>query len=458
MRVHSVPLFLLFLHSIHTNAAPSPPPPAALSDGALGSHTHNVTTLSAPLQSSDGSGRRFRAKRLTALDVAENPVFSAYATQLAKLMAAPEAERRYVIARPLSGWGNKIRVVATAMQLALALDRILLVDASLMGPFYGPIFRAPHTPWLTRDVQGGLDAVMARGAVRLILKSPHKTNAAMRCWMSTHRLSSCLRVARVVAGGTGAAADGGVTVLIFEGYFNGDRHVHADTELMAPLRAALPALIPAAVLPLSAGGHNARFSPDARVKLDQLMLQSLLPAPSRRLQLEVRNARVALRWDAAMLHIGVHMRVFVDYLRRKVSPSAIAPAYWSCVERHVKAAQTALGVAPNTTLIFIASDTMAVRPRARAALSHLGRVEWVPPPARGGRGFVHTEKRRDASSLAQVMTDWVLLSESDALIGTDLSTFGPAAAVKGGIPLALASMKRGGKCGRMERPHLGTVN
>ena len=184
--------------------------------------------------------------------------------------------------------------------------------------------------------------------------------------------------------------------------------------------------------------------------MDTWVSATLLPRAVRGLHSSLEGTKADLKWDAHRLHVGLHMRVFVDYAKRRVAVSRIKPAFWTCVAAHVRALQAARGVAANETLIFVASDLAAARPKAKEALGGLGTVRWN---GRGG-GFQHTETRRDAAALRSVMTDWLLLSASDAVIGTDLSTFGPTAAVHGGVSLALASMKPGRRerCAAVPRP------
>ena len=368
-------------------------------------------------------------------DLEHNPVYTAYGAMLVRLMELPPAKRRYVVAQPLSGWGNKIRVVATGLQLALALDRILVLDDQLMRPFFGPLFAVPHAPWFASQIDGALTA----GAARIVLKSPHKRNDVMNCWAAKHSLAHCIK----------RLPD--ARALVFQGYFNGDGYIRQDEELALGLRDALaPYFQPSEQQRLFVLPH--------RHVVDTWASQALLPRTKRGLRASVDDAKADMQWGKYSLHVGVHLRVFVDYAKRRVSVRNINPGFWSCVMRQVAALQASQGVGPNETLIFVASDLPAARPHSREALQSVGTVKWNGHV----RGFKHTESKRDAAALETVMTDWLLLSETDLIVGTDLSTFGPAAAIHGGAPLVLSSMKKTGRgarmCTEVPEPHYGTVN
>ena len=132
-----------------------------------------------------------------------------------------------------------------------------------------------------------------------------------------------------------------------------------------------------------------------------------------------------------------------------MSVARIDAGWWECASRHISRLQAERRVLPNATLVYVASDLPAAARAARDALSSLAVVASAPSVTR----FVHTETKKDFAALATVMTDWWLLGEADALVGTELSTFSPTAAMRRGIPLVLGSMKPPprGK-GRRRRP------
>ena len=355
-----------------------------------------------------------------------NLVRDAYEAQLRRLLAAPPARRRYLRIVPLSGWGNKIRALSSGLKLALAMDRIALVDTPTMAPFYGPLFELPARPWFARDVRRLVRADTARWP-HVEMRSPSKRNRAARCWVARRSLSACV--------------DTSAQVLSYASYFHVDALIHDTPELARELQAKLGAPLPPAPA------------------YDAASLAWLLPALSARMAAHVAAVESSLRWRDYALVVGLHMRVFVDYWRRRVSVERIAPAFWRCVRGRVAALQAARGVAPgapNGTLVFVASDLPASRQLAVAQLQGLADVRSAP-----ARGFVHTETKRDWGGLSLVLTDWWLLGEADLLIGTDLSTFAPTAAMRRRVPLVLTSMKPPGKgrrhkCAALVGNNLGT--
>jgi hypothetical protein len=132
-----------------------------------------------------------------------------------------------------------------------------------------------------------------------------------------------------------------------------------------------------------------------------------------------------------------------------VSVSRIDPGWWECASRHIARLQAERRVPPNATLVYVASDLPAAVRAAKEALAGVAVVASAPSVTR----FVHTETKKDFAGLATVMTDWWLLGQADLLVGTELSTFSPTAAMRRGIPLVLGSMKpRGRRRGRRAPP------
>ena len=124
-----------------------------------------------------------------------------------------------------------------------------------------------------------------------------------------------------------------------------------------------------------------------------------------------------------------------------MSVPKISGEFWDCIALHVRRLQQLKGASVNETLLFVASDMRHARTAAISALAPLGRVAEAPAGGGRGDGFVHTETTRDFKGVASVLTDWWLLGETHLLIGTELSTFSPTAAVRTGVPLVLSSMK-----------------
>ena len=409
--------------------APAPPELEAVDPGDVVAGLSEAAVVAAVEAAGGAGGAGTRAAPLLpalapyAVAQADNPVYVAYGRMLARALAAPTGIRRYVRVQPLSGWGNKLRVLCSGLKLALATGRILLLDDRIMRRFVGPLFFPPFKPLFERDISslqvvGGDAATRAAGTVQLT----SKRNSAVECWARSHDLIACV------------TPKSGLTprLLTLVGYYSGDKLIDSSPSLVAGIEAQLGTPLP------------------PRTAWDGWALNALLPAPTGRLSKALASAKKDVGWDGAQLRVGVHMRLFVDYWRRKVKPDKIVDSFWACIATHVSAAQAATGATPANTLIYVASDVGSVRPVAAKKLGPaglgLGRVVWAGP----AKGFVHSETKKNPGDLATVMTDWWLLSETHLLFGTSLSTFGPAAAVKGGQPFVLAEMKKGSLCEKWE--------
>ena len=350
-----------------------------------------------------------------------NIVRDAYRAHLKVLLALPESDRQYLRVTPLSGWGNKIRALSSALKLALATERILLVDTKTMSPFYGPMFRQPFRPWFaTRRLR---QLIASRKWPHIEMRSPVKRNAAAKCWVAKKSLSQCV--------------DMSSKVLSYASYFNMDSLIEQTQELRAVLERKLGSPLP------------------AHPVYDQASINALLPRLSTRLEGHIASVKGMMEWDQYALKVGLHLRVFVDYSKRRVSVDRINPFFWRCVGDHVRRLQRENhlpGDSGNSTLVFVASDLSAAREAAKRALAGIADVKSAPV-----KGFIHTETRKDFHALSLVMTDWWLLGEADLLVGTDLSTFSPTAAMRRRVPLVLGSMKKGKrKCRLKVDNDLGT--
>lgn len=214
-----------------------------------------------------------------------NMVVRAYRAQLRRLLALPPEQRRYLRVTPMSGWGNKIRALSSALKLALATDRICLVDARTMAPFYGPMFDLPFRPWFARHVptlgggKGKHGGAGGTGWPHIEMRSPVKRNRPAKCWAEKRSLSACV--------------DMSAQVVSYASYYNMDGLIQDTPELRAGLEAKLGSPLPS---------HRA---------YDLASLPALLPRLSRRLARHVADTQAALRWGDYRLVVGLHMRVFV---------------------------------------------------------------------------------------------------------------------------------------------------
>jgi hypothetical protein len=399
------------------------------------------------------------------INAASNPLARAYAAVLAEQLARPAPQRRYVVCRPVSGLGNKVRALYVCLAVALQQRRALLVDDDFIAPLYPQVFPSPASPWLLSQVPVVQAAVAAHeaadrttpgsggggGGAAAPTAAPapaalsiahfyHRNKDRSRlwaCWEETAQLAGC---------GDADAAD----VVIIETNQGARRAQQA---------ALLPALQALARDPTGGGGGSRGASIPPQL-LKRWLFWALFPRPGRSVGRAVAHAKAAWRWGAPTaaappppsqtaaapvaypLVVGLHIRLFTDARRWHTQWNKIAPGYWTCVEKRVREAQAAAGVPPNRTLLFIAAAKPQARSWAARKLRHVaGSARWYNPAAT----FVNSRDSRSARALRTIVADWSLLSDAHLIIGTTRSSFAPAAGTRSGSTVVVASLA-GDKC------------
>ena len=367
-----------------------------------------------------------------------NAITEAYEAVLDRALDLPAEERRYIIIRTSGSWGSWVRALATGMQLAIALDRVLVLD-SAFASVYGSQLVKPFSPWLITDAANDMAGLEDgdEGEVLVSLREAGRGD----CWYVSHSLRDCAGVWRNSNGDGGGAP----RLVLLSGPMDGGALVQTDTELRSALVSALPGILSRP----SQSNENTGVDddPTLRIELDSQTMTAVLPAPSKTLAATIERVRASLRWGDAQLRVGVHIR----------GTRAASSSFWSCIERHVQVAQAALSVSSEATLIVVTSDAAAARSRAKSALGDVGRVVWpAKAAARNGEAETSTDAIDDHEA---TLIDWWLLADTHLVVGAERSTFALTAAVRGGAPYASASMTRqanGGaaRCGRLAPVHL----
>ena len=374
-----------------------------------------------------------------------NPVARAYALLLAAQLSLPASQRTYLVARPESGWGNKVRALVAALRLALATGRILLLDDAFISPIFPSVFVPAFDPLLTSGVRDGatrarLAAAATHPGSYLFLRNKLVSPLAA-CWRAgsaSHNLTACLLAFGALPPVIVLETNQPVYLLIAKSVDLQGVVGHAlQTELEAPYNGA---------------GMGAALAADDTV-FNRYAYAALLATPVRKLAGAVAAQKAKMKWDAARVRVGVHIRLFVDSRRWSVPSHAVGKGWWDCVRGAVWAAHAtrdaAAGVltptvpSPNNTLIFLATDRPAMRPSFAAHLRDVGRVAWFAPAA----AFVNSRDSKGVGALRTILTDWMLLSDADVIVGTEKSSFTTAGAMRSGAWQVVGAL-RGGRCSR----------
>jgi hypothetical protein len=402
-----------------------------------------------------------------------NPVRDAYARLVAAVGALPEDQRRYVVVKPApaqGGWGAKVLVAVAALKLALGTGRPLLFANDDVVPLVPAGFLPPHRPFLLSEAPW----VDMRGAPRLSHVGK-RYNDVWRCWRTSRALGPCVPglmplpavapAAAVAATGAGVPAQPSPPppppqALVFETGVSVQKDIDGSADLAGAYAAALGA--PAQPLP-------------SRADFDRLAVAALFGAPAPRVAALVAAAKASLRWESYAVRVGVHIRSRPEAKRKGVPPGAIRGGFWTCAARQIAAAQAAAAAAaggqplpPNSTLVYIASD----RPSARGYAARRLATALAAAGGTAGAGagavatgwlaaydaFTHTGATgvspgavdAAAERYASVLADWLLLGDTDVVVGTEGSAFGATAAMRTGAVYVRAALKAE-RCARVLR-------
>ena len=392
---------------------------------------------------------------------ADNPLFKAYEAVLNEQLHLPERQRRYIVGRPVSGLGNKLRALYLVMSLALQQRRILLLDDDFIVPLYPHVFPSPFKPWLASDVRW-VKAELAQHDLRDRGKPVHtSSNTSVAHFFHRNkdksREWSCWEKAGVIVA-CGGGQDTQIIVI--------ETNQPAAESLLATITADLEKI--AAAQSASAAGPVA--GPTGTVALRRYLYYTLFPAPGHGLRRAIAKAKKGMGWEDPSsatgsssngkqiaiapissaekykLVVGIHMRLFVDAKTWHTEWGKIAPGYWRCVTKTISDAQAEYGATKGDTLVYIASDKPAARPWAARKLNNLATVRWHNPSST----FVNSRDSQSADALRTIVTDWTLLSDAHVIIGSAKSSFATAAGSRSGSRVVVASLA-GDKCRVVQR-------
>ena len=364
------------------------------------------------------------------IDPASNTPARAYAAILASQLARPPEERSYLLVRAESGWGNKVRALIAGFKLAIATNRIMLVDDAFIRPIYPDLFHSPFNPWLASsiaprrpgsrgslaDSTGDVAAWLAStSSVRALVWRNKHGNEDFACWVRRRALGSCVPPSQT-------------HILILETNQPMSELVVRSHDLRPALEAAL----------VQGGGSGAALLAKPSL-FDRMCYAALFGMPSRGLTAAISAAKSTLHWDSYAVHVGVHVRLFVDSRVWRMRSAKIRPGFWECVRRSIEATQAAVGMphSPNSTLIFIASDKPAARASFAEKMAAWGVVRWYKPVG----AFVNTRDNHEVDAIRNIIVDWTLLSDADSVVGTLGSSFTTAAALRSAIPRIVGSLR-----------------
>ena len=378
---------------------------------------------------------------------------AAYARILRAQLSLPPNQRSYLLARPESGWGNKVRALLASLRLAIAFRRILLLDDAYITPFFPVLFHPLYEPLLLSSVTDAptvtrITAAASDAASYLLLRNKHLSPLA-ECWKmsdAAHNLTACrdsqrqlqreqqllqaqlqLHVASQAPGtaAAAAAAAGEGDVLVLETNQPVSSIIARSVDLQSALAAELGATV---------AGDSETFN--------RFAFAALLSSPASKLRELVAAQKAKMEWDARRVRVGVHVRLFVDSRQWNVPTRHVRTGWWECVKRVVRRArEEAGGASANDTLVFVASDKPSMKPSFGSHLGGLGKVSWYAPAS----VFVNSRDTKDISPLRTMLTDWLLLSDTDVMVGTERSSFTTAAAMRSGNARVIGSLK-GTRC------------
>ena len=375
--------------------------------------------------------------------------------------------RSYLLASGANGWGNRNRLMVFAFTLAVATNRVLLFERGKSAPFYPHLFRPPYSPWVSSTAEVQRWVGRSRRVFPLSVGYGRGTGHVL-CWEQKQSLSAC--------GLTPA-----VRLVHVTGTNDRSALIARTPELVAALDARVNAACERRVRRLApirgddASGTAARLAvrvcaAHTRHNWPSLVMSALFGSHTGRLAAPLAAARRSLNWrsnsSAVSLVVAVHYRAFVDVAQR--AGLAVDASFWDCAARRIREAQALLSsesATSNTstsagpgrrvgaahTLIFVATDKPELRAIAHAQLGGLGAVRTLRSTAK----MVHSDHLGPAASAsaiaaaAGVLTEWLLLSEADLVIGTLGSSFSTTAAILGSVPQVLAGYKPGATRPRM---------
>ena len=347
---------------------------------------------------------------------------AAYAALLARVGALPPTDRRYLVIHPTSGssgLGNKLHALSSALLIALCTDRVLLLGHGLSGtipslfsPRFRPLFvdDEPLVALLKPDSGANRTAADLDIGPRgwpLLRDINGGRNTIAKCMYAAHGVGDCLGSTPPIL--LEMVSNQPVDALFFtaEGELTGP-----DMELIAARLGLTP----------------------TRSWWRVLATRTLFASMNDKLSAAITETQRAVGWAAAPAHglrrVGVHTRLFVDVNKADpVNGMKLDPAYWGCVIDAIASASGGGAAQQPPLIIYYATDTMRTRDEAVARLGHLGRVVWSPNVT----AFTHTGGGSVEKSIP-ALTDWWMLGEGDAIVGSFESTFSLTSSYRRGIP------------------------
>jgi hypothetical protein len=216
------------------------------------------------------------------------------------------------------------------------------------------------------------------------------------------------------------------------------------------------------------------------------LVQALTRKPTPLLRRAVAAAKQALQWSKYRLVVGLGVRMCVDCgLHQPLAvDSPGVEAFWACAEQTIRQLQAdgvrkglvpqrnaadsrpfgvsdghgrvrrhlrsifpearqalpravqAPTISKEDTLIFLATDDVSIRPFVERRFQGLGDVRWLDSV----RSFVNSRDADDVGDLTSILSDWVLLSESDALVATT-GTFTGSASLRHDVLTVLSPVR-----------------
>ena len=357
----------------------------------------------------------------------------------------PPSPRHVLYYSSHSGFGNRQRALRLALVYALVTDRTLVLDEHALTPLFPHIFALPFLAHSPRPGSRHVRLTDVYG----------RQSATQRCLADTLSFKACGLL--------------GKEAVSFASIYDHWSYIWQSQEAIAALRtrfasacnhvynrSAAPTTSNTTSLPPQRGRDtlallpaSARVPPTpyaaslldapgvagcverALLRLPTIASHAFFAAPQPILRRRVERFKAHVRWNAARLHVGVHLRGFVD-VRGFVANTAVPPHVWDCIDAAVRRwvadhpgpdGVSAVRV-PEDVLIFVAADMADARTQAAEKLAGTGRVVWfvpeAPAPTPRPRRLVDTwwpaEEEEERSAVANARPRRVLASNGSSTI------------------------------------------